>query len=130
MPVLPCTAGLGATACAAAVLSATPAGHPPGPTWLSSQPSLTLNHSPTIHNPPQLARKLADVREAAERGEPLPFTPRGGGHPPTATATATVTATTPGAAISPLREGIAAATDAVGPPPKSAKKGLLGLAGL
>lgn len=29
----------------------------------------------------QLARKLQDVREAAERGEPLPFTPKQGGAP-------------------------------------------------
>ena len=83
--------------------------HPPTPQWL------------------QLARKLADVREAAERGEPLPFTPRDGAPTHTATATATVTASTPGAAVSPLREGMAAANDAAGPTPKSSKRGLVGL---
>lgn len=30
----------------------------------------------------QLARKLGELREAAERGEPLPLTPRHGAAPP------------------------------------------------
>ena len=77
---------------------------------------------PTTHHPhtlPQLARKLADVRDAAERGDPLPFTPRGG-------AAAAVPAA-PGAhsAVSPLREGIgavAAGSDAPPAPPASERK--------
>ena len=115
-------AGAGAPRCAAAH----PRTRARRPSALRSQltPALSARPRPAL----QLARKLAEVREAAERGDPLPFTPRQG--VPPATATATVTASTPGAAVSPLREGMAGAAEAAGPTPKSAKKGLLGIAGL
>lgn len=91
-----------------------------------------LHHNPPTHHTqpttqtPQLARKLADLREAAERGDPLPLTPRQGA----ATATATITAATPGAAVTPLREGMSGVGPTDATPKSSGKKGLLGIAGL
>lgn len=69
------------------------------------------------------------MREAAERGDPLPFTPK---HSDMATATAMVTATSAVAAnngvVSPLREGMAAVE--ASPKEGGKKGGLLRMAGL
>jgi hypothetical protein len=77
-----------------------------------------------------LARKLADLREAAERGDPLPLTPRVGANGSSGSSSAPVGGV---AALSatPLRQNMGSVgQEAVGGTPKSDRKSKLRIPGL
>lgn len=65
------------------------------------------------------------MKDAAERGDPLPFTPRQGGASAGATATFAVTSVP-----SPLREGMASMAEATPKAEKKSEGGILRMVGL